>query len=436
VISVGEELTVFTNVTNTGNIPAWDIAWEAPQFGFNTSNLNGIIAYLNTSDSVVVNTTYIVDAATRYLIDYASGSDISLDSAPTRHLGGVIDLGAWGRPDSDNGRDYSWWYLDGWWANNSYFPINNPNWNSGDVYANEIRLHILPEANQTLGPFLAVQVEYSSVHVSSEERLTVSVTIRNAGDMPAENVDVTSEYSDSEFNFFAGIGTDNSQFPPQGRRVEFQWGILAAGDSFTFSYQLVALKNTKSYTYTYVATDWGKFPGLVRVFYPRTFDWEAPIISGPADEEIIRRESVATAGTLSWPLSDEHSGTYRILLANASSAISSDNATAIASANLTFVQIASGRWSTAFSNHTHSLADLNDGFYLFSFEATDCCGNIATDMVAVTVVTVMTQPEQEDEGVIEDFQSFLSENTGFLLIIGVLAVIVIAEGVVIYFMRK
>jgi hypothetical protein len=548
VVRVGEELTVFANVTNTGTIPAWDIAWEAPRFGFNTSNLNGVITYLNTSDSVVVNTTYIVDAATRYLIDYASYSDISLDSAPTRQLGGVVDLGSWGRPDSDDGRDYSWWYLDGWWANNSYFPINNPNWNSGDVYGSEIRLHVLPAANQTFGPFLTVQVDYSSADLSSEERLTVSVTVQNVGDMPAENIDVTSEYSDSEFNFFAGVGTDNTQSAPQGRRVELQWGILEPGDSFTFSYQLTALKNTTSYTYTYAATDWMDFPGLARVFYPRTFDWEAPIIDGPADHEIIRSESVASTGNLSWSLLDEHSGNYRILRANASSAIPSDNASAISSANLTFVEVASGTWSTAFSNYTHSLAGLNDGFYLFTFEATDCCGNIATDMVAVTVTTaceplilsgpadleiirkkgaaitdslswglsagnsgtyrilranasivasgnaymistanltfvevasgvrtsttsqithslaglndgfylftlevidycgvlandtaiviVGTQPEEEDEGLIEDFQNFLSENAGFLLITGALAVIVIAEGVVIYFTRK
>lgn len=523
VVRVGETITLFVNVTNTGNATATDIDWVAPNFGFAQTDRTGTISSLNESESMLINVTYIVDTATSYLQSGSRGY------YPTRQLGGIHSFD---------------WYITSY--DDPYFGTQSLN-----VDASEIELDVLPAANLTLGPFLTVNVQQTSDTIPSGERATVSITVANVGNMTAENVVVNSEFSDADFAFYGGAGTlSGGQGTAQARRFTHYWGILAAGDSFSFSYKLEAQKNATLYTHTYATADWIRvaFGGLTRAFYPRTYDWEAPIIDGPVDLETARNEGVATTANLTWSTLDEHPGSYRILLANTSSAISSDDASAISSANLTFVEIASGTWGTANSNYTYSLAGLNDGFYLFTFEATDCCGNIATDMVAVTVttaceplilsgpadleiirkkgaaitdslswgvsagnsgtyrifranasivssgnaymistvnltfvevasgirtsttsqithslaalndgfypftlevidycgnlandtviVTVKTQPEQEDEGLIEDFQSFLSENAGFLLITGALAVIVIAEGVVIYFTRK
>lgn len=427
VVEVGEIFTISANITNTGNKTAYNIDWYAPS-PLNITNRDGVIESLAPGASTVVNTTYLVDAASLYI------TDSTRDEAPTRQLGGTFDFFEWwARIDRGGGYDYSGWFINRYDDNVTAF--------TSDIWGSEIKLDILPTSNQSFGPFLAVTVEQDTESLLNGEIATVSISVTNIGDMTAETVVVNSEFSDADFAFYSGAGSlsggQGSINDYQARRFTYNWGSLAAGDSFSFSYRLEAQKNATLYTHTYATANWDAFTGfggLTRAFYPRTYDWEAPIIDGPADLEIDRNEGTAITANLIWSTLDEHPGSYRILRANASSAISSGNASAISSANLTFVEIVSGTWNTANSSYTQSLAGLNDGYYLFAFEATDCCGNIATDMVALTVMTVMA--EQEDEGLIEDFQNFLSENTGFLLIIGALAVIVIAEGVVIYFMRK
>ncbi|MFX0115955.1 MAG: hypothetical protein ACFFB3_15495 [Candidatus Hodarchaeota archaeon] len=432
IVSVGETVIVHANVTNTGSMTAWDIAWEAPRFGFNTTNMNGLITSLNPGESAVINTTYIADAATEYLIDSIGGTN-SLDSAPTRQLGGACDLNQftqWWYPDSDNGRDYSGWYITEWYANTSYYTYQNPDRHDdygdrGDVYGSEIRLHILPETNQTFGPFLTTKVDYSSINVTSGERLTISVTVKNIGTMAAENVEVTSEFSDLEFDFYAGAGTDIPQSATQGRRFVYQWGTLASGDSFSFSFQLEAQEDAISYTYTYAMADWGDFPGLDRMFFPRTYDWEAPTITGPADLEIIKKETDTITASLSWLISDEHSGTYQLLRGILSNFLGED---------IAYVEVASGNWNIPRFQIAFSLATLEDGEYEFILEATDCCGNSAIDRVNVTIETL--EEESEEDGLLEETEDFFLENAPFLLIIGALAAIVIIEGAIIYFMRK
>lgn len=370
VVRVGETITLSVNVTNTGNATATDIDWIAPNFGFNQTNRMGTISSLNQSESMLINVTYIVDTATPYL------TRSSRDDYPTRQLGGIHNFD---------------WYITQY--DDPFFGTQGTN-----ADASEIELNVLPAANQTLGPFLTVSVQQTSATISSGEKTTVSITVANVGTMTAETVVVNSEFSDANFVFYSGAGTlSGGQGTAQARRFTHNWGNLAAGDSYSFSYKLETQKNATLYTHTYATADWTDSPtfgGLTRAFYPRTYDWAAPSLEGPEDLEISIVKSEVIANNLTWSLSDEHTGTYRILWANSSSAISSSNSSAISAANLTFVEVASGTWTTATTVISYSLSNLpplndsNDRFYLFTLEATDTSDTSANDTVAVTIKTV------------------------------------------------
>ncbi|MFX0117603.1 MAG: hypothetical protein ACFFB3_23870, partial [Candidatus Hodarchaeota archaeon] len=148
-------------------------------------------------------------------------------------------------------------------------------------------------------------------------------------------------------------------------------------------------------------------------------------IDGPEDLEVIKRETDLITANLFWVISDEHSGTYQLLRGTLSSVSGED---------ITYNEVSSGNWSIPSFQITFSLAALEDGKYEFILEATDCCGNSAIDRVNVTIETLEEEPE--GDGLIEETEDFFSENATFLLIIGALAVIVIVEGAIIYFMRK
>ncbi|MHA2232151.1 MAG: hypothetical protein ACXAB4_06655, partial [Candidatus Hodarchaeales archaeon] len=538
VVRIGETITLTANVTNTGNDTATNIIWIAPDFGFNQTNRDGTIQSLAANESIVISTTYIVDTATQVMDTFSRGF------YRARPLG---------RTESFD------WYITQYTD-----PEIGTQFSNFD--ASEIRLDVLPDPSQAPGPFLTLEVAYNHTTYSPGELIDVSVIVKNIGDLTAENIVVTSDFSPFEFELVTGGGSVG--------------GDLAAGDSFSFSYQLKSLATAESFIHTYVSCDWTN--GLRRTFHTRTFDWNAPTIDGPEDLEIIKPEPVTvfanepwanfTWPSLNWSLSDEHIGTYRLLRANTSSAIPSDNTSAILAADLIFIEVASGSWISGTPRISYALSGLNDGYYLFTLEGTDYSGNSANDSVAVTVRTTRTplivigpedieiiRPEpvaissdetwanetwptltwanlswtltdnrsgtyrilranassaipsdntsailaadltfvevasgdwtstnatityplsglndgyylftleatdysghsvndtvavvvrtlaifpptdhegQEDEGFLEDIQNFLSENAPFLLLAGVLTVAVIAEGVVIFFMRK
>ncbi|MFX0116206.1 MAG: hypothetical protein ACFFB3_16775, partial [Candidatus Hodarchaeota archaeon] len=435
IIRIGENFTLHADIVNIGSKTAYNITWQgSPAIPSNITNTGGIIKSLAPGESTDVLITYFIDAATPYVT-----RSTTEDSAPTRQLGGgsTVDLIPFGRYDeyfaTDEGigiNHYGGWYIDSYTDNSTIYTTN--------FYANEIKLDILPASDQSFDPFLTVDVEYSRETVQSDEQVTVLVTVSNAGNSTAENIFVNSEFSDAEFEFYSGAG---SVFGGQGtgtpRQLEYDWGNLAPGDSFSFSYRLKALKSTSIYTNTYASVDWDAFTGgLTRIFYPRTYDWEAPALTGPEDLEIVKNEFTAITASLNWSVSDEHAGTYRLLQANSSMAIVSTNASNLAAANLTFIEIGSGRWTNASWEVSHSLAGLGDGFYLFTIEAIDCCGNRANHSVAVSIRTILTPEEEDGGGLFEDINDYISENSAFLMIIGALTIIVIAEGVIIYFMRR
>ncbi|MHA2231618.1 MAG: CARDB domain-containing protein, partial [Candidatus Hodarchaeales archaeon] len=295
-VAVGENFTISAKVTNTGNKTAYSIDWWAP-YQLNITNRNGIIESLAPGASVIVNTTYLVDAASRYI------TDSTRDEAPTRQLGSTFDFYETGRSDLGGGYDYSGWFINQYDDNATTFTSN--------IWGSEIKLDVLPASNQTLGPFLTVNVQHSADTIPSGEKTTVSITVANVGSTAAENVVVNSEFSDSEFAFYAGAGTiSGGQGSAQARRFTYNWGTLAPGDSLSFSYRLEAQKNATIYTHTYAVVDWDAFTGfggLTRTFYPRTYDWEDPTIAGPADLEIFKNKTAAITDNLTWSLSDEHS---------------------------------------------------------------------------------------------------------------------------------
>ncbi len=414
IVHVGETISISTNITNTGNMAAENIMWVAPPFGFNMTNTNGIIDFLGAKESIIVTVDYLIDGANQYQVRY------NRDYLLTRQLGGTVDLGPWGRTDDDGGVDYDGWYITSYYANTSIdgSSVYHYNYaNRGDVYGSELRIDVFPAVNLTFGPFLTVGVDYSPENPSSGEIITVTMTVTNIGDKTAENVVVTSEFSENECNFYAGTGTVFGPDPSNllGRRINYDWGKLSPGDSFTLTYQLMAKENVTSYSFSYASVDWGAFPGLSRVFNTRTFDQSAPVIESLTLMETLQGKAEAI---LNWNVSDDHTGTYRVLQTKATG-------------NVTYTEISSGTLNKSREQITYSVADLEKGQYLICLEATDNCGNTAN----ATVLVIITVPEEKG-GFLEDMGDYFGDNLFSLLGMGILGAIALAEGIFIYFMRK
>lgn len=186
---IGEEVNIQMILKNVGNANATDIDWYSPIMGINTTSATGTIETIKPNDTVIVNTSFIVDHPSRYdgyFIDSSFGSNYQ-------------------------GASLNYWYN------------GHTSW-SGYEYTNEIPKNIFPRTNQVFGALVVLQKEQSKITMDGIEYLEVIIHVKNAGDTTAYNVDVSDQYPAQNFTFLSGSPTNTN------------WDYLPSGVEYTYSY--------------------------------------------------------------------------------------------------------------------------------------------------------------------------------------------------------
>jgi uncharacterized repeat protein (TIGR01451 family) len=181
---VGEQINVEMKITNVGN-NATDFDWQFPELGINTSAINGHIDFLDSSETISVESSFIVDYPERFLGDFVE-TDLFSDA-----------------------------YVD-------YQFVNNRG-SLREQFANEIPLNIYPQVEQSYGALIQLSKSIIDLAVVGENLYQVTITAMNVGDTSAYFVDIDDNYPIENFTIISGTNS-------------IAWDYLPPNMQFSYSY--------------------------------------------------------------------------------------------------------------------------------------------------------------------------------------------------------
>ncbi len=188
--TVGDELNVTMIVKNGGNANATNVRWGLPILGANSTLRSGTFDVILPGEQKTVSGLYKVDV-------------------PSRFSGLFIE------------NRFYMYYFSGF-ASFSFTP-----WPTAIAYSTSLPLNVFPSTDRSFGPLLMAWRETSTVSINGEDLIQVTNHVRNAGDLPAYQIDVTDALPLDNFTVIAG--TNN--FPST-------YAILFPGMEFSYSYIL------------------------------------------------------------------------------------------------------------------------------------------------------------------------------------------------------
>ncbi len=186
--AVGDLVTVQMEITNVGN-NATDLNWGLPVLGINTTAINGYIDFLDSSDRMVINGSFIVDY-------------------PTRFHGAFLESRFFS-PYSDAYVDYDF--------------ISNRGGAIRVQYANEIAVNVYPQARESYGALIQLSKSITDLDIENENSYQVTITAKNVGNSPAYSVDIDDIYPIENFTLISGT-------------TSVSWNLLPPDIQFSFSY--------------------------------------------------------------------------------------------------------------------------------------------------------------------------------------------------------
>jgi uncharacterized repeat protein (TIGR01451 family) len=186
--SVGDLVTVELNITNVGN-NATDLDWRLPVLGINTSAINGYIDFLDSSESIIVESSFLVDYPERFFGSFFESRFFS--------------------PYSDAYVDYNF--------------ISTRGAAIRVQYANEIPVNIYPQVRQTYGALIQLSKSITDLDIEGENIYQVTITAKNVGDTKAFFVDITDNYPIENFSIISGTNS-------------ITWDLLLPNMQFSYSF--------------------------------------------------------------------------------------------------------------------------------------------------------------------------------------------------------
>ena len=186
--TLGDLVTVGMNITNVGN-NATDLDWRLPVLGINSSAINGYIDLLNSSESILVESSFIVDYPERFRGNFFESRSFS--------------------PYSDAYVDYQFTSIRG-----AAIRVQ---------YANEIPVNVYPQTTQTYGALIQLDKSITDLVIKDENFHQVTITAKNVGDSAAYSVDIDDTYPIENFTIISGTNS-------------MSWDFLAPNMQFSYSY--------------------------------------------------------------------------------------------------------------------------------------------------------------------------------------------------------
>jgi hypothetical protein len=187
-LTVGELVTVQMEISNFGN-NATELDWRLPVLGINTSAVTGHIDFLDTFDTLTVNSSFIVDYPGRFYGSFLESRFFS--------------------PYSDAYVDYQF--------------VSTRGGTIRVQYANEIPVNVFPQAQESYGALIQLSKSITDLDIENENVYQVTITAKNVGDTAAYSVDIDDVYPIENFTLISGS-------------TSMSWNFLPADIQFSYSY--------------------------------------------------------------------------------------------------------------------------------------------------------------------------------------------------------
>lgn len=186
---VGDIVWVEMKITNVGN-NGTEVDWQLPVLGINKSAINGHIDFLDSSETISVESSFMVDYPERFLGDFVESRFFS--------------------PYSDAYVDYQFISIRG-----AAIRVQ---------YANEIPVNIYPQVEQTYGALIQLSKSITDLAIDDENIYQVTITAKNVGDSAAYSVDIDDNYPMENFTIISGTNSITWDFLPPN--VQFSYSYV------------------------------------------------------------------------------------------------------------------------------------------------------------------------------------------------------------------
>ncbi len=186
----GDLVTVYMDIINVGN-NATDLNWRLPVLGINTSAVSGYIDFLDSSDSISVNSSFMVDY-------------------PERFNGAFLESRFFS-PYSDAYVDYDF--------------VSNRGGAIRVQYANEIPINLYPQTQKSYGALIQLSKSIIDLEIENENIYQVTITAKNVGDTSAYSVDIDDIYPIENFTLISGTTSTSWDFLPPDLQFSYSYVV-------------------------------------------------------------------------------------------------------------------------------------------------------------------------------------------------------------------
>ena len=208
---VGDLAKVGLNITNVGN-NGTEVDWQLPTLGINKSAIDGHINFLDSSETISIESSFIVDYPERFLGDFVESRFFS--------------------PYSDAFVDYQFMNIRGVRVQ----------------YANEIPVNIYPQIKQTYGALIQISKSITDLNIDDGNIYQITITAKNVGDSAAYSVDIDDNYPMENFTIISGTNSITWDFFPPNMQFSYSY-VVSYPETINTSIQVSYV--TASYNFAY-----------------------------------------------------------------------------------------------------------------------------------------------------------------------------------------